>query len=131
MFIVKNVNLNSKTDLVINKLTGCIQFDVPLIFKIVKFKKEYDRVMSIVNDTQKKIIEKYCDKDEKGNPKVNNGNYTFTNSVTEFSNDMSEFIKQESEFNIDKLCIKLKDVPKELFSAQDLIILENFIDFSE
>jgi len=130
--IVKNSQLNSET---IEALNNLIELDINAVaaFKLTRIIKE---ISSIVEDklaTEKKILEKFVEKDADGNtvrPKDENGNIVedavnITN-VEEFSKEMNELMSVDNEINFDK--IKFEDLELKTAKVKDLIKLDFLFD---
>ncbi len=131
-FIVKNSQLNNET---IEALNNLIELDINAIaaFRLTRIIKE---VSSIVEDklaTEKKILDKWVEKDENGQvvrPKDEGGNIVedavnITN-VEEFSKEMSSLMSVESEIPFDK--IKFEDLNLQTAKIKDLIKLDFLFD---
>lgn len=131
-FIVKNSQLNNET---IDALNNLIELDINAIaaFRLTRIIKE---VSSIVEDklaTEKKILEKWVEKDSEGQvvrPKDEAGNIVedavnITN-VEEFSKEMSSLMSVESEIPYDK--IKFEDLNLQTAKIKDLIKLDFLFD---
>jgi len=130
--IVKNSQLNSETIEAVNNL---IELDINAVaaFKLTRIIKE---ISSIVEDklaTEKKILEKFVEKDADGNtvrPKDEAGNIVedavnITN-VEEFSKEMNELMSVDNEINFDK--IKFEDLELKTAKVKDLIKLDFLFD---
>lgn len=130
--IVKNSQLNSET---IEALNSLIELDINATsaFRLTRIIKE---ISSIVEDklaTEKKILEKYVEKDSEGNtirPKDESGNVVedavnITN-VEEFSKEMNELMSVDNEVNFDK--IKFEDLELKTAKVKDLIKLDFLFD---
>jgi len=130
--IVKNSQLNSET---IEALNNLIELDINAVaaFKLTRIIKE---ISSIVEDklaTEKKILEKFVEKDADGNtvrPKDEAGNIVedavnITN-VEEFSKEMNELMSVDNEINFDK--IKFEDLELKTAKVKDLIKLDFLFD---
>ena len=130
--IVKNSQLNSET---IEALNNLIELDINAVaaFKLTRIIKE---ISSIVEDklaTEKKILEKFVEKDADGNtvrPKDEAGNIVedavnITN-VEEFSKEMNELMSVDNEIHFDK--IKFEDLELKTAKVKDLIKLDFLFD---
>lgn len=129
---VKNSQLNSET---IDALNNLIELDInaTAAFRLTRIIKE---VSSIVEDklaTEKRILEKWVEKDENGQvvrPKDQEGNFVedavnITN-VQEFTKEMNELMLVESEIKFDK--IKFEDLNLQTAKVKDLIKLDFLFD---
>jgi hypothetical protein len=132
-FIVKNSQLSNDSLQALNEL---IEKDISAkcAFKILRIIKH---ISSIVEDRvamEKKIFEKWVQRDEKGNPvlaKDDNGEFisdaVMITNVDEFSKEMSDLLNIENEIPFDKIdfeelgldTIKIKDLIKIDFLFKD------------
>ena len=130
--IVKNSQLNSET---IDALNNLIELDInaTAAFRLTRIIKE---VSSIVEDklaTEKRILEKWVEKDENGQvvrPKDQEGNLVedavnITN-VQEFTKEMNELMLVENEIKFDK--IRFEDLNLQTAKIKDLIKLDFLFD---
>ena len=100
---VKNIQLvNSIATL--NKLLTC-ELNIKTQFNLDKNVKEIDKILESYNASRKKLIEKYCDKDEEGKPKIINNQYTFKENLDEFNKEFNELNSIENDINIIKFSI--------------------------
>jgi hypothetical protein len=130
--IVKNSELNSET---IEALNSLIEFDInaTAAFRLTRIIKEISSIVEDKLTTEKKILEKYVEKDSEGNtirPKDESGNIVedavnITN-VEEFSKEMNELMSIENEVNFDK--IKFEDLELKTAKVKDLIKLDFLFD---
>ena len=107
--IVKNSELNNET---IEALNSLIEFDInaTAAFRLTRIIKEISSIVEDKLTTEKKILEKYVEKDSEGNtirPKDESGNIVedavnITN-VEKFSKEMNELMSIENEVNFDKI----------------------------
>lgn len=130
--IVKNSQLNSET---IDALNGLIELDINAgtAFRLTRIIKE---ISSIVEDklaTEKKILEKYVEKDGEGNtirPKDAEGNVVEDAvniiNVEEFTKEMNELMSIDNDINFDK--IKFEDLELKTAKVKDLIKLDFLFD---
>lgn len=100
---VKNIQLvNSIATL--NKLLTC-ELNIKTQFNLDKNVKEIDKILESYNASRKKLIEKYCDKDEEGKPKIIDNQYTFKENLDEFNKEFNELNSIESDIKIIKFSI--------------------------
>ena len=132
MFKVKNEVFNPMVDSVVKKITSTTKFSVPVTFKLVKFKKEFEKHIEISNEVKQKVIEEFCDKNDDGKPKVENNRYKFTEEAAKkFTDAIKEHADQEVEFDMNRLEIKINEIPEGLLSVDEIVLLEPLIDFKE
>jgi hypothetical protein len=99
-------------------------------FKILKTLKEVDAELAIVQDSRMKLVEKYCQRDENGQWKVDEiGNVLIVpEQITIFTTEQNELFNTTLELNCDKLDIGIFDslmfTPKMLMDIEDFIEIE-------
>jgi hypothetical protein len=130
--IVKNSQLNNEAVSALNML---IELDISasIAFKLSRIIKE---ISSIVDDKvkmEKRIFDKWVEKDENGNPKPaldNDGNViegaVNISNVDEFTKEMSQLMDIVNELPFDK--IKFEDLNLQTAKVKDLIKLEFLFD---
>jgi hypothetical protein len=130
--IVKNSQLNNEAVSALNML---IELDISasIAFKLSRIIKE---ISSIVDDKvkmEKRIFDKWVEKDENGNPKpaldndggVIEGAVNISN-VDEFTKEMSQLMDIVNELPFDK--IKFEDLNLQTAKVKDLIKLDFLFD---
>lgn len=126
--IVKNSELSSET---ISALNSLIDTDInaTCAFRLTRIIKELSSIVEDKAKLEKKLIEKYTEKDENGNPtlvynqegQVVDGAVNLTNPE-EFQNEMANLMEIENEIPYDK--INFEDLKLETAKVKDLITLE-------
>lgn len=130
--IVKNSQLNNDTVQALNTLIE-LDINASVAFRLTRIIKE---VSSIVDDKlkmEKRILEKWVEKDETGKPVVPkdengkplDGAVNITN-VEEFTKEMSTLMDVENQIPFDKL--KFEDLDLKTAKVKDLIKLEFLFD---
>ncbi len=126
--VIKNSQLNNETIDALNKLID-LDINASVAFRLTRIIKE---VSSIVDDKlkmEKRILDKYSQKDETGNvvvPKDDNGNpiqgaVSITN-MEAFSSEMNDLMEVENEIAYEK--INFEDLNLQTAKVKDLIKLE-------
>ena len=70
-------------------------------YNIIKSIGVVEKVLKEYNDTRVMICESLCEKDEKGNPKVENNKYVFTKeNQNEFNNKWTDLLNTEINLDI-------------------------------
>lgn len=125
---LKNAQLNTET---IEALNNLIEMDINAgsAFRLTRIVKELSSIVEDKLKLEKKILEKYTDRDENGNPtqaKDNDGNIiqgaiNLTNP-DEFTKEMSALMEVEVELTHDKL--NFDDLGLSTAKIKDLIRLE-------
>lgn len=126
--IVKNSELSSET---ISALNSLIDTDInaTCAFRLTRIIKELSSIVEDKAKLEKKLIEKYTEKDENGNPtlvynqegQVVDGAVNLTNPE-EFQTEMANLMEIENEIPYDK--INFEDLKLETAKVKDLITLE-------
>ena len=125
---VKNSELSNET---ISALNSLIDTDInaTCAFRLTRIIKELSSIVEDKSKLEKKLIEKYTQKDESGNPtqvlgedgSVVEGAVNITNPE-QFQNEMSDLMEIENEIPYEK--INFEDLKLETAKVKDLITLE-------
>ena len=125
---VLNSQLNNDTTQVINKLID-MDINAGVAFKLMRIIKELSSILEDKIKMEKKIIDKWTQKDEAGNPvkpKDEAGNEIQgsiqISDVSAFNIEMSEFLNMSNEIAYEK--IKFEDLKLETAKVTDLIKLD-------
>jgi len=108
--------------------------DVPvrISFRLARVLKALDENLKIYLSAKQKLIEKYCKRDEKGEPIVENNQYTIPpDNLETFQKEYFELLALEIDLGVDKIKAKFDDIPNGLVSTTDILFLEIFFDFEE
>lgn len=126
--IIKNAQLNNDTIAALNSL---IELDIKagVAFKLTRVIKELSSIVEDKLKMEKKILDKWVEKDEEGKPVIPKGQdgepiegtVSITN-VEEFTKEMSELMDIENELPFDK--IEFEDLGLTTAKVKDLIKLE-------
>jgi hypothetical protein len=126
--IIKNAQLNNDTIAALNSL---IELDIKagVAFKLTRVIKELSSIVEDKLKMEKKILDKWVEKDEEGKPVIPKGQdgepiegtVSITN-VEEFTKEMSELMDIETELPFDK--IEFEDLGLTTAKVKDLIKLE-------
>jgi len=97
-------------------------------FQVSRLLKEADKEAKEFNDTRIKLIDKYGEKDETGELKVDeNGNCRVPpESINDFNAEMTELLNSEIEINANKL--NINDLEEMEFTPSEMIALEPFVE---
>ena len=103
-------------------------FKGSLAFKIARLARELDKEMQTFNTERQKLVQKYAEKDEDGELKVDeNGNVKFDNSkIQEINEEFNSLLNTELEINADKLPIDSIDAFE--ITPQEMLQIEKFFD---
>lgn len=126
--IIKNSQLTNDT---ISALNTLIELDIKagVAFRLTRIIKELSSIVEDKLKMEKKILEKWVERDEEGNPVIPKGQdgepiegtVSITN-VEEFTKEMSELMEIETELPFDK--IEFDDLGLTTAKVKDLIKLE-------
>ena len=128
MIIVKNSQLNNETVTALNNLID-MDINAKIAFKLMRIIKE---VSSLVDDKismEKRIFDKYLERDESGNPvqvrdesgNLIDGAYKISN-MSEFNEEMSNLMSVENNLSYD--VINFDDMNLETAKVKDLLKLD-------
>lgn len=126
--IIKNSQINNDT---IQALNHLIELDVnaSVAFRLMRIIKELSSIVDDKLKMEKKILEKWVERDESGNPvpaKDENGNIVegavSIQNIEEFTNEMSQLMDVENEIPYEK--INFEDLNLQTAKVKDLIKLE-------
>jgi hypothetical protein len=131
---VKNSELTKNTIEAINNLME-MDINASCAFKLMKIVKDLSETIETKNSAEKKLIDRYAEKDESGNyvvPVDQNGN-SIEDSLTiknidEFTKEMKDLMDVENELLYDKL--NIDDLGLKTAKIKDLISLEFLFDFN-
>lgn len=126
--IIKNSQLTNDT---ISALNGLIELDIKagVAFKLTRIIKELSSIVEDKLKMEKKILDKWVEKDDEGKPVIPTGQdgqpiegtVSITN-VEEFTKEMSELMEIETELPFEK--IEFEDLGLTTAKVKDLIKLE-------
>lgn len=132
MITVKNGQLNSETISALNTLID-LDIEAGCAFRLTRIIKEISSIIDDKNKMEKRILEKWVQKDELGNPVRPidpNGNpiegaVNLTNPET-FNQEMASLMEVENQIDYPK--IKFEDLNLKTAKVKDLIKLEFLFD---
>lgn len=126
--IVKNSQLTHET---ISALNTLIELDIAagVAFKLTRIIKELSSIVEDKLKMEKRILDKWVEKDEQGSPvlakdqngEIIEGTVNITN-IDEFTKEMSDLMEIETEIPFDK--INFEDLSLTTAKVKDLIKLE-------
>ena len=104
------------------------KFKSKTAFQIARILKKLDEEIKIFNDTRAALIQKYGERDENGELKVDdNNNCTIQKEALEnFNQELSDLLNTTIEINADK--INIDDLSEGSFTPSEIIALEAFIE---
>jgi myo-inositol-1-phosphate synthase len=127
-----NSQLNNETVEALNKLID-LDINASCAFKLTRVIREISSIVEDRISLEKKILEKYIEKDETGNPtKVLDSNGDVVEGAInvkepdQFTKEMSELMNVEVSLNYDK--IKFEELGLKTAKIKDLLKLEFLFD---
>lgn len=130
--IIKNSQLSNET---ISALNTLIELDInaTVAFRLTRIIKELSSIVDDKLKMEKRILEKFVEKDESGNPvvvrddkgDVVDGAVNITN-VDAFTQEMQSLLELENEIPYDK--VKFEDLNLQTAKVKDLMKLEFLFD---
>ncbi len=125
---VKNAQLNSETIEALNKLID-LDINASIAFRLTRIIKELSSIVDDKVKMERRILEKYSEKDENGSviqPKDNEGN-TIPGAVNitdmdTFSREMNDLMELENEIPFEK--VNFEDLNLQTAKVKDLIKLD-------
>lgn len=131
---VKNSELTKNTIDAINNLME-MDINASCAFKLMKIVKDLSETIETKNSAEKKLIDRYAEKDESGNyvvPVDQNGNPIEDSlnikNIEEFTKEMKDLMDVENELLHDKL--NIDDLGLKTAKIKDLISLEFLFEFN-
>lgn len=103
-------------------------FKGSLAFKIARLARELNKEMDTFNEQRRKILEKYCVRDEDGNLKqLENGNVqVIPEKISEFNEEFNSLLTTEVEINADKL--PMDQIDNFDITPQQMLNIEMFFE---
>ena len=103
-------------------------FKGSLAFKIARLARELNKEMDTFNEQRRKLLEKYCVRDEDGNLKqLENGNVqVIPEKIPEFNEEFNSLLATEVEINADKL--PMDQIDNFDITPQQMLNIEMFFE---
>ena len=98
-------------------------------YNVAKILRQVEIEFNLFNETRKKLVEKYGDKDENGNPKINpeTNEYVFSgDNLKAVTDDINKTLDCNITINANK--IKLDDLNDVQFTPSEIELIEGFIE---
>ena len=126
--IIKNSQINNEAIQALNHLID-LDINASVAFRLMRIIKDLSSIVDDKLKMEKKILEKWVERDENGNPVVakDENGQTVEGAVSisnmeEFSNEMSQLMAVENQITHDK--INFEDLNLQTAKVKDLIKLE-------
>lgn len=96
-------------------------------FQTARMMREVEKEYNLFQDTRKHLIEKYGDKGEDGNLKIDdNGNYTIAPEfIDKFNQELRETLEATISLNVEP--INIENLDEANFTPADMMLLAPFI----
>jgi len=128
MIVVKNSQLTNETISALNTLID-MNINAKVAFRLMRIIKEVSTLVEIKIDMERKILEKYIERDQYGNPlpvlnedgSVIEGGLKIK-SIEYFNKEMSELMSIETEINYEK--IRFDEMGLQSAKIKDLIKID-------
>lgn len=132
MIKIKNFQLEALfTSQALQTLIESKDLTPKITFRLMLLAKELQEMAGILGKVKQGVINKYVDRDEKGNPVQLNNQFIFTEHREQFNKEVTELMEQESTIPQKKLLLNIEDLPMGALSAKDMLILDPVINFRE
>lgn len=97
-------------------------------YAIARLIRELDKESTTFDESRRKIVEKYCQRDDSGEIKTNEDGNVFVqeDKVTEFNDELKSLLETELEINADK--IKLDTLGDIELSPLQIVNITPFIE---
>ena len=126
--IIKNSQLGPETMESLDKLTD-LDINAAIAFKLTRIIKEISSIVEDKVKMERRILEKYSEKDEEGNiinPKDDQGNFiqgaVNITDMDSFSSEMKDLMEVENEIGYER--INFEDLNLKTAKVKDLMKLE-------
>lgn len=98
-----------------------------IALKIARVARELNKEYTTFDEQRQKIIDKYCKKDESGNPVINGNEYVIDPQfAAESTEEFNALMNEELEINVNKL--DLEEIEDFTLNAQEVMKLHNFFN---
>ena len=101
-----------------------------IAFKIARLIRELDKEIELFDIERNKIIYKYCEKDQNGNPVLleNRNVKLFQDKIEEATTELNTLLKNQVEINAEKVPISVFDsiglTPEQAFNLEAIVDFE-------
>ena len=128
MIKVKLIDLLNSAG-VLQRLTT-IDFKAKTSWQLYKLISAAEKEIGTFQDTRMKVVQKYAEKDENGEPIVNENEYKIAEGQMDaFTNEINELLMSEVELNVSP--IPLEDLDAADFKPTEMVIMEPFLKVEE
>jgi len=111
-----------------------VKLPIRYAFKLKRQRTKLQEVLKDFSESKKELIERFCDKDEDGNPISSGvGSYQFNQhpeNLQLFNDEFVKFLGEETEVDFEKVEIP-ENMLGDSWSANDIEIIENLIKLGD
>jgi len=122
-------NVTAESPLI--KLCNCNQLPAKVSYWLSRLLVHLESFNKVYAGERKKLIEKWCDKDEKGKAKEENGQYKLSEHMEEFNKEYQELLEIELDIDMAIIEIPLDSIPIGVLNSYDYARLSDLIKFIE
>lgn len=113
------------------KLCQCTGLPTKVSYWLSRLLQHLEPLNKTYASERKKLIEKWCDKDESGKPKEENGQYFIKEHMQEFNDEYAELLAIELGIDMKIIEIPLGQLPVGVLNSFDYSKLQGIVDFKE
>ena len=122
-------NITKESPLI--KLCQCSGLPTKVSYWLSRLLNNLEPLNKTYLNEKRKLIEKWCDKDEDGKPKEENGQYKLSEHMNEFNQEYMELLEIELEIDMREIEIPLDKIPSGVLNSYDFEQLKGLISFKE
>jgi len=123
--------INEQKDHVMWKLATAKNLPILVSYDIAKFFKKLETASKVYFEKKQELINEFCAKDSDGKPIQLEGNQVQIENPNEFYEKISLLQNKEEELEMNKINLKLTELPVGLISPLDFLQLEPFFNIIE
>lgn len=128
---LESANLPQSQSVALSKLFQCTSLPPKISYWLSRLLSQLESLNKTYAAERKKLIEKWCDKDDAGNPILVDNQYKLPVNPKEFSNDFAELLSIELTIDINPIEIQLDKIPDGVLNSYDYVLLSDIIVFKE
>ena len=122
-------NITKESPLI--KLCQCSGLPTKVSYWLSRLLNHLEPLNKTYANEKRKLIEKWCDKDEDGKPKEENGQYKLSEHMNEFNQEYMELLEIELEIDMKTIEIPLDKIPSGVLNSYDFAQLRGICEFLE
>ena len=113
------------------RLCQCTQLPAKTSYWLSRLLSALEPLNKVYADERKKLIEKWCDKNEDGTIKQANGQCSFGDHLLDFDKEFQELLSIDLSIDMNPIEIALDTLPTGILNSYDFPRLEGMISFKE